>query len=801
MQLLVAPPASGKTTYLLQLARDTAKQSKRVWWVGLPSQRSYVYRRATEAGALLGMEFLSGQQVYYRLLANALKLKPLVVGTGRLALVGEALLNLRQELPSPGEARLFATAIAEAKRFGVTHKGIQGNDEESQRLRDVFRIYESLKGERWDYDDFRNEALNLAKTLEKKPEADLILVDGFREIGPLELQIYKALSKHTEIWLSLPEAPPGERATHDVTFLQQELLSAEKFRGETVNQLEPPPSATLSHHKVQPHFYRSANPVTEARWVLRSLKQDLATGLEPLEVAVILPEREVKAFLALADEYGVPMMDETPKALADTIAGSVLLDLLELPDYPTASRLLAIPELNNLANAVLNKGVAGLEAINVLATSLDDEQPWKKWLGLLEVPDNELAWAESLLETIIPNIRKEVTTGLRWNDFKKHALQRAKEASTLAKGASFRAWWAALLQETFLFDAPKGGVALLTQNLASGRRFKKAYLMRTTEGAYTVGEGEDYFIPEEERSSLATSFEKLGMPKRFLGRDQSLYAELLTRADEMIVTYPEADQGGPLVPDVNIIDMKRVERLPVLPAASRLELASETSYKASVTTLPLGHISLQKLQRYSECGFRYWAEERLPTGDALPWWREMLDEMRSYKRLNTARLDVLRNNYPQAAVWLGDNAEKLAGLEFGVSLPEESVGFSAYIDAATRSETEISFYRFVEPESFTEQSDAAKYIDGRWNELWAAGYMLGRYKGRISKVNVYVWTILGSALEVYNGGITYTWRRIQTKNQKVAEAFSRFSSGDVSAKHGFYCRECRVFDVCREGKR
>jgi ATP-dependent helicase/nuclease subunit B len=781
MQLLVAPPASGKTSYLLELARTTASKGKRVWWVGLPSQRSYVYRRATRAGALLGLEFLSSQQVYYRLLANALKLKPLVVGTGRLALVGEALLNMRQELPSPGEARLFATAIAEAKRFGVTYKGVYASDVESERLRDVFRIYESIKGERWDYDDFRSEALNLAETLEKKPEADLVIVDGFREIGPLELRIYKALSNHTDVWLSLPEAPP------DTT-------------GLTVMRLEAP----SSHHPI--NFYKAANPVTEARWVLRSLKKDLAEGTDPLDLAVILPEREVKAFLALADEYGVPMMDETPKALADTLAGSVLLDLLELPDYPTASRLLAIPELNTLANAALTRGVAGLEAINVLATTLQDEQPWKKWLGLLEVPDNELVWAESLLETTIPNIRKEVTNNLRWNDFKKHALQRAKEASTLAKGSSFRAWWAALLQETFLFDAPKGGVALLTQNLASGRRFKKAYLMRVTEGAYTVGEGEDYFIPEEERTTLQSSFAKLGLPKRFLGRDQTLYAELLTRADDMTISYPEADQGGPLVPEVSIVAVEHVQRLPVLPAASRLELPSEASYTASTIKLPLGNISLQKLQRYSECAFRYWAEERLPTNDALPWWQEMLRDMRDYKRLNRARLEVLKSTYPQAATWLVDNFETLSGLEFGVRLPEDSDGLGSYLDAATRSEKEISFYRFVQPSRFSEQndtaqSDAAKYIDNRWNELWAAGYMLEKYKGRISKVNVYVWNILGSSLEVYSGGITYTWRRIQTKKQKADEAYARFTSGDVVAKHGYHCRECRVFDVCREGRR
>ena len=151
------------------MAQEATKQGKRVWWVGLPSQRSYVYRRATEQGALLGLEFLSSQQVYYRLLANALKLKPLVVGTGRLAFVGEALKELRQELPAPGEARLFAQAIAEIKRFGLDYKGIKGIDEESKRLRDVFRLYEAVKGDKWDYDDFRLETLRFVEAMSKKP--------------------------------------------------------------------------------------------------------------------------------------------------------------------------------------------------------------------------------------------------------------------------------------------------------------------------------------------------------------------------------------------------------------------------------------------------------------------------------------------------------------------------------------------------------------------------------------------------------------------------------------------------------
>ena len=216
MNLLIAPAGSGKTTYLMDIARAATKKNKRVWWVGLPSQRNYIYRKATEKGPLLGLEFLSQQQVYYRLLAAAQKLQPLLVGTGRIALVGQALLNYHNELPSPGEARLFTQAIAEAKRFGLSHNELAPKDDESERFRLIFREYERLKDRQWDYDDFRSETLNLLSSKEFNLEADLIVVDGFREIGPLELNIYQALAQSVELWLSLPECPPHSKATKNL---------------------------------------------------------------------------------------------------------------------------------------------------------------------------------------------------------------------------------------------------------------------------------------------------------------------------------------------------------------------------------------------------------------------------------------------------------------------------------------------------------------------------------------------------------------------------------------------------------
>lgn len=772
MNLLVAPPAGGKTELLIARARELAASGKRVWWVGLPSQRYYVYQRLTTAGALLGVEFLSSQQLYYRLLAHALKLKPLVVGTGRLALVAQALLAEGQRLPSPGEARLFAQAIAEAKRYGVSPSQLVVKDAEAKRFVKVYALYEKIKGERWDYDDFRTQALHYSEQLTAKPEADAIIVDGLREIGPLELRIYQALAKHLELWLSLPAPPPGLTPTHTLP-------------------ARPAPAVQV---------YRAANPVSEARWVLRAVKKDLAEGQNPLSLAIIAPQRRIPALLALADEYGVPLADETPKALSDTLPGRLLLELLELPDYPTASRLLAIPELAPLANAALARGLAGFEAISALAAELGVEAVWHRWLEVLKVPDAPLDWARTLLESSFQEIYRE-QGGLPWEAFYEQALERAKEASSLAQGAGFRRWWAALLQETTLFERPNGGVALLTAKLASGRQFAKAYLLDASEGSYSVGEREDYFIPEELRAPLDESFAHLKLPQRFLGRDRALYQELRSRAATMIITYPEADQQGPLEVSLALVgDPAAAAPLPELPAASRLELAGGLRYTAERSPLHLGDASAEALRRYSECPFQFWALSRLPQADETPWWVALRRELRHYQRLNAARLALLCARYPEAASWLHEHSATLSRLKFGVYLPDDATP-RAKLDAVIRQGDEVTIYRFTGPDHLSTQEEAQRYLEGRWSELFAAGHLLSRYSGRIRRVHLVVWPIGHAPIPVYDDGIDYLWRRISNRQEKIAAAYARFARGDVSPNPGYRCRECRVADICREAAR
>lgn len=762
MKLLLGPAGSGKTAWLLARAHEVMARRGRVWWVGLPQQRASVYRRATEGGAVLGLEVLSSQQLYYRLLAAALRLKPLVTGTARLALVGEALLALEGRLPSPGEAALFTRAIAEAKRYGLSPRRLPSADGEGERLRRVFERYESLKEGRWDYDDFRSEALGLAesKAAPAGLEADLLVVDGYREMNPLELRVYWALAAHRELWLSLPEAPPGGEAYETLR-----LAATERTRLEC---------------------YRAPNPVSEARWVLRSLKRDLAQGLNPLDVAVILPEREMRAFAALADEYGVPLMDETPRTLGDTPAGRLLLDLLELPDYPAASTLLMLPELAPLAHAALSRGLGGREALGRLAQELQLRPSWDAWLARLEVPEDEEAWAKGLIDSI---------AAIAQSPYREALLERAKEAKRLARGAAFRRWWGALLAQTKLYSRPNGGVALLSASLASGRRFKRAYLMHAVKGAYGANEDEDYFIPEELRSRLHTVYDRLGLPKRFLGRDDLFFAELLTRADEQVVSYPEADQGGPLLAEAGLVGAARC--LPFTPSGSRLELVSPGVYRASTGPLSLGPVTVEGLRRYSDCGFRFWMEGRLP--EESPWWRAFVAELKSVGQLDETRLGVLAQRYPQAGGWLSAHRDRLLSLSYGVRLPRS--GFPhVRLDGASRAGGQVCLYHVAAPDSVGSEAEALALLEGRWTEWWAAGYMLTHWQRQVSRVQLTVWPLLGRPFEAFAGDMATLRRRTEACRHKVGEAYGRFSRGDVLANPGFRCRACGVKDVCREAK-
>lgn len=779
--LLVGPPGAGKTTRLLGEARAAAADGLRTWWVGLPAQRGHVLRAATRDGPLLGFEFLTPQQLAYRLLSNARRLRPLLTGTGRLALVGEALLADRDDPPSPGEARLFARAIAEAKRHDVPAGRVPGRDEESARLRRVFHAYERLKGDAWDYDDFRREAVRyLEETSGAALEPDRVFLDGLREIGPMDLRLMRALARHVPVRMALALAPP--------TLTPEETL------------------APRDDVEVREHVF--PNPVAEARWVLRDVKALLAEGADPLDLALIVPEGSAPAYATLAEEFGVPLMDETPRGLADRPAGRRLLDLLELPAHPTASRLLAVPALHDLGAAALEAGVAGRDAITRLADARGEGDAWHAWLARLEVPSDVRAWGESLLDEAFAAAREEAHASpgpererdeARVRDL---ALTCLGEALRVGHGPHVRDWWAALLQETVPLTRPLAGVALLSQVQASGRRFRRAWVVGAREGAYGGGEREDYFVPEEARAPLARAYDHPVLPRRFLGRDGAAFAELRGRGDVTRVSYARGDQGGRVAPEPALLGDAPTPP-PPRPAGSRLEGPGRRPYRPMGGPVDLGPPRVEALGRYARCHFRGWAEARLqPDNDEHPpAWRRVVRALRGRERWDEDALRALGEAHPEAAPWLEAHAEELATFTFGVRLRDAETGAEARLDAARRGEGRTVLVRFLAPGSVHVQEEARATFEGSVREAWAAALLLRRHPRAIGGVQVWQWPVLGSPVPALPQAVRRPDGVMARAKREIAAAVPAWTAGDVRPSPGFVCRDCPVFDVCREGRR
>ncbi len=790
LEILAGPPGSGKSKELIRRARAVSEAGGRCLWVGLPAQRASVYRRVTAEGGVTGFEFVTEQQLCYRLLMRAQRVRPIVAGTERLALVAQALVQTQPHPPSPGEAGLFAAGIAELKRYGLgprdaAHLG--GTDKETARLATVFTSYEELKGDSWDDDDYRLAAVELAEAGDADPRCALIAVAGFNrepELLPLTMRLLDALSEVTATVVALPRAPD-----------------------------EPPTGAEVTHlaPEQQPliRSYSTMNEVEESRWVLRAIKRDLAEGLDPLDLALVVPQGQAPAYLALADEYSVPLMDESPLTLTELPAGRMLAAWLEAHGFVSAGTLLSLPGLEPLARVALERNLAGTAAIRRLAQELDREPdrdtPFapllEEWLARLDPAGAGMSWAEqvvALLPVSVLPADPELSA-----QFREQALLCARHAARLGSGAGFSAWWLTLLRETRLPRRQAAGVALLEPALASGRRYRKAYLAGAVEGAYGLAEREDYFIREELRGTA--------LPLRFRNNARFRTAELLGLAEEeLVVTHSASSQDGQLVPE-EALTGSAIESLPLIPAGSRFE--TDESEPAFITwELPasrvrLAGIHLESLRRYADCPQRAWAEalfrERGEWLHVPEPWQQLRSAIRRGSNVDQATLDALAEEFPWAAEWLSDHALTLLSLRFRVKIKGDDSP-DALPDAVRRTEDgQPEIWHLSRPRELDPRA-AARLLRERWTERHAARRMqLLDRRALDPGVRLVVWPLLGEPVEAHRNSsrdADQSW--LAHGADDSLDAWLEFRAGNVRPRPGFtICADCPVFDMCRKGVR
>ncbi len=781
MHWLIDNGDDGAAGVMRTRARELLNERRRVWWVSLPSARNQVLRQLAATGPLLGLEAGHMQRIRQRILAQA-GIKGRYISSGlRVARVARVLEKMERRPPEQGEARLYAQAIAELKRFEVRPHEMPLPDPAAESLQSVYAAYEEEKGDELDPDDVAWLASDLVAAGRWRPDIDAVFVSGYWELTPVALSLLAAMEKQgVEVWVSLPEPPAAA---------------------------ENPPRSP-----VEIEVWRAENPVHELRWLLARIKRDLLVdGLNPMEAALVVPEGRLEAVKMLAREYDLYLMDETYHSLAEEEAGKLLVDLLRFADHPTAEGLFLFEELAPLGREALARGLAGLDALRKLARELDAaggseleetlERVLRRLDPLADAPEDEeekrrrvLAWAEELLDS------RPLLAESGWREA---LLLRAREALEAGGAAGFRRWWLGLLQRVRLHSRQPAGLTLLTQREISGRHYRRAYVLGAVEGVYSLGEREDYFIPEEERRPWKEVFEAVYaergvLPRRLRGRDVILWQRLRGLADEVVITYPEADAGQPLKPERDLVAGLEARPMDEVPLVSRALSRSGSGYRAPREKLPLPEPgSLGQVYKfdnyYGGCGFRVWLEtlegvrpaEEAEEENWYYWLRQLADAKQSAAGPDPealARFSMSRADWEELSFY--------PRLNFG--------GLPLVIHAGRRRGQTAQIYRFGnEP---LDENEAEKYLKSRWAEVLFAE----RYLQRGLSVAFYYWPLGGppqpaGAVDVSNErevkSLYSLAGRMRRQAQKALEAYRR---ARIEARPGWHCRNCPFADICRK---
>jgi ATP-dependent helicase/nuclease subunit B len=350
-------------------------------------------------------------------------------------------------------------------------------------------------------------------------------------------------------------------------------------------------------------------------------------------------------------------------------------------------------------------------------------------------------------------------------------------------------------QETPPPPPPRAGVPVLDAVTASGRRFRRVYVTGAVADAYSAGEREDYFFPEDVRRDLQGAAAEAWLPRLHRGRDAALAAELLARGDEVVVSAAEADRGGPVRLDGRLV----VDPTPPLPqpAGSVLEVTTGVPFRPVDGPVDDGGVTAEALRRSDPCTFRVWAERLAPEPEErLPWGVRLRRALTAEPHLDAHRLAQVATSFPDAAAWLERHADALQALAFGVRLPTSPDLPQARLDAARRDGDVARIVRFLAADE-----DPAALLDAsrRWNELYAVRSLLRH--PRVSAVHVVAWPLLGDPRDLTPAGIGRgDAARLDAVARLVDAQWRRWRRGPAEPTPGYHCARCSVRDVCREAQ-
>lgn len=422
VELLIAPPASGKThTCIKRIQVLKAAQPLAQVWVIVPDSKNATFfrRRLSEAGGGVGVSVASFRDYYVEILERSGNFVPVVTAALEHRLVQEVIAEVSAAgylrhyesiKQKPGFILSLQDAFAELRgalvrpeRFLEYTRGGSPARSELALLYDHFLT--RLRDLNWI--DMEGQSWLAIEMLEKSPEiisdVQSVIVDGFTSFTGTRRRFLNLLSAHTgDMLITLPGKVDSNRPVHRksrevVDIMRQELpldvreLSASPRLPADIMHLEQyvlDPSQPVKNEANEPFFLEVRSQTEEAREALRWIKAlNRREGIPINACAIFAANLETYQPLirSAAEEFGMRVHFTQADPLAESPAILALLTLLSLPGADYETRVL----MNTLRSPYFDFGldshsIDDLERVSQQAVIVTGRDQWGDAWRMLE---------------------------------------------------------------------------------------------------------------------------------------------------------------------------------------------------------------------------------------------------------------------------------------------------------------------------------------------------------------------------------------------------------------------------------
>jgi len=365
-QILIAPPASGKTRTCIQAIQSLLTQrpaAKASVIVRDRLQASYFRTRLAAAGGAINVRIETFRDLYLEIIEQSNRpLRPQLSSPMQYQTVQAAVerANLTYFAPLrglPGLTRSMQSLIAELQRALVTPADLMRQaDPTRPGHAELARIYQShldlLETIGWmGPEGLAGEALHaLADCPQLLADWDMVVVDGFDWFETAQIRVLQALADRVQrMLITLPGDPRWTRPVHrrfaqsytelsrlipaqvlsapDHVHLPEALATLEAGLFET-------PITTFTGNANSLLLLEARSPQEEAREALRWIKARIIRDRIPPDQCAVLvhdPDAYFPFLRQYAAEFGLPLYFTQGRRLIDSPVISAMLNLLSLP--------------------------------------------------------------------------------------------------------------------------------------------------------------------------------------------------------------------------------------------------------------------------------------------------------------------------------------------------------------------------------------------------------------------------------------------------------------------------------------